>query len=339
MRIGPRRPRLGAAGFRLALPLLEYYYRQRSIFRSTSRFAVKRFAALRAKLDRGETVYVAGIGAGTHNSGVALVEVTRDGGPKVICNNEEERFSGNKHTTQFPQMAIDALLRTMNGMGLCSERIDAWLGAFDYPAMGATLIRTVLEEAPSSLTMLRRLSATQSLYPLHLGQTASTAQRLGHQLGRSEPVPVIAIPHHDNHAWFSFAASPMARSTGPVVVAVLDGHGDLGAISIYLCDRGRMHRLRSNDSVFDSLGIFYSVISSSQGGWTWLSSEGRYMGATAYGDNSRQTNRFYAPIGQLFSLQPEGRSTSTARSRTGSAMRSMRPTRRTSCVSSANRSR
>jgi carbamoyltransferase len=82
MRIGPRRPRVGAAGFRLALPLLEYYYRQRSIFRSISRFAVKRFAALRAKLDRGETVYVAGIGAGTHNSGVALVEVTRDGGPQ-----------------------------------------------------------------------------------------------------------------------------------------------------------------------------------------------------------------------------------------------------------------
>jgi hypothetical protein len=55
--------------------------------------------------------------------------------------------------------------------------------------MSATLIRTVLEEAPSSFAMLRRLSATQTLYPLHLGQTASTAQRLGHQLGRSEPVP------------------------------------------------------------------------------------------------------------------------------------------------------
>jgi hypothetical protein len=34
----------------------------------------------------------------------------------------------------------------------------------------------------------------------------------------------------------------MARSTRPVVVAVLDGHGDLGAISIYLCERGSMRR-------------------------------------------------------------------------------------------------
>jgi carbamoyltransferase len=103
--------------------------------------------------------------------------------------------------------------------------------------MGATLIRTVLEEAPSSFAMLRRLSATQTLYPLHLGQTASTAQRLGHQLGRSEPVPVIAIPHHDNHAWFSFAGSPMARSSRPVVVAVLDSICATAAA----CESGKAH--------------------------------------------------------------------------------------------------
>jgi hypothetical protein len=40
--------------------------------------------------------------------------------------------------------------------------------------MHATLIRTVLEEAPASFAMLRRLPATPTLYPLHLGQTALT---------------------------------------------------------------------------------------------------------------------------------------------------------------------
>ncbi len=68
-----------------------------------------------------------------------------------------------------------------------------------------------------------------------------------------------------------------------------------------------MRRLYSNDSVFDSLGIFYSVISSTQGGWTWLSSEGRYMGATAYGNGDRKTNPYYAALKPIFSLQPEGR--------------------------------
>ena len=48
-----------------------------------------------------------------------------------------------------------------------------------------------------------------------------------------------------------------------------------------------MRQLYCNDSVFNSLGAFYSVISSTQGGWTWLSSEGRYMGAAAWGDMDR----------------------------------------------------
>ena len=64
---------------------------------------------------------------------------------------------------------------------------------------------------------------------------------------------------------------------------MLDGFGDMGAVSVYVCEAGRMRRLYCNNSIFDSLGVFYSVISSTQGGWTWLSSEGRYMGATAYG--------------------------------------------------------
>jgi carbamoyltransferase len=52
--------------------------------------------------------------------------------------------------------------------------------------------------------------------------------------------------------------------------------------------------------------MFYSVISSTQGGWTALSSEGRYMGAAAYGDMNRSTNRFYSHLRNIFSLQPNG---------------------------------
>jgi Predicted carbamoyl transferase, NodU family len=64
---------------------------------------------------------------------------------------------------------------------------------------------------------------------------------------------------------------------------VIDGTGDQGSISLYVAKDGAMRRLYCNDSVFDSLGAFYSTISSTQGGWTWLSSEGRYMGAAAWG--------------------------------------------------------
>jgi carbamoyltransferase len=114
------------------------------------------------------------------------------------------------------------------------------------------------------------------------------------------------MPHHDNLAWFSFCVSPFARSEAPVMISVLDGTGDLGSISLYIAEAGSMRLLRCNHSVFDSLGTYYGLISSTQGGWNWLSSEGRYMGAAAYGNSDRQTNPVYAKLRNILSLQPEG---------------------------------
>lgn len=306
MRTGPRHRWLGAAGFRVALKLFEWHFARREIYRSSSPYAVERFRVIADKLARGETVYLAGISAaGTHNSGVALVEVTREQGPRIICNNEEERFFGEKHTNRFPDRSIDALLAIMQDMGLGAEHIDAWLASWDRPALFATLVRTVLEEAPKSFSMVRR-TATPLFNLRDLDRGTRAGRHLGRHLGLKQPVPVIGTPHHDNHAWFSFATSPFANSEKPTMVAVLDGLGDMGAISLYSCDRGGMRLLSRNESVFDSLGIFYAVISSTQGGWTWLSSEGRYMGATAYGDNDRKTNPYYAALKSIFDLRPNG---------------------------------
>lgn len=67
------------------LPLFERLYATRRIFRSTSPFATQRLQAVRATLDRGESVYLAGIGvAGLHNCGVALIEVSRKRGPRIV---------------------------------------------------------------------------------------------------------------------------------------------------------------------------------------------------------------------------------------------------------------
>ena len=109
---------------------------------------MQRIARSASKLARGETVYLAGLGApGTHNSGVALVEVTQANGPRLIVNNEEERFSGNKHTTEYPRESIDAMVATLRGMGRDIGDIDAWLTTWDYPTLAGTLARSVLEEA------------------------------------------------------------------------------------------------------------------------------------------------------------------------------------------------
>jgi carbamoyltransferase len=306
MRIGPSHPWLGAAGFRLTLPLLELFYRKLAIHRVGSRFARERVRAIKDKIERGSTVYLAGISsAGIHNSGVALVEVTRNG-PRLLFNNEEERFSAFKHTNKYPEMSIAALRDAMARMGLDIRNIDAWFSAWDYAGLSATLIRTLLEELPANIGMTK--GDPTGLFNLRDFDRGSRAPRhIARQLGLSEWVPLIGTPHHDNHAWFSFATSPFAHHPAPVMLAVLDGLGDMGSMTLYVCEGGRMRQLYSNDSVFDSLGIFYSVISSTQGGWTWLSSEGRYMGATAYGNNDRNSNPYYAAMKPILALLPQGR--------------------------------
>jgi len=167
-----------------------------------SPFADGRIAEARDRLARGETLYLAGLGApGTHNSGVALVEVTQAHGPRLILNNEEERFSGNKHTSEYPRASIEAMVATLRGMGRDIADIFAWLTSWDYPALAGTLARTVLEEAPQSLRLLRTTEAA-GFDGRRLDQMTRTPKILGKQLGLAGRVPLIVMPHHDNHAWF-----------------------------------------------------------------------------------------------------------------------------------------
>ena len=78
VRIGPKHPKLAAAGFRFARWQAAKTMGAAGFHQLGSEFADARIGALREKLTRGETVLLAGLGApGTHNSGLALVEVTQ----------------------------------------------------------------------------------------------------------------------------------------------------------------------------------------------------------------------------------------------------------------------
>ncbi len=305
-RIGPKHPRLGAAAGGATEWLTAKLFARAGFHRLGSAAAQARLAEARHRLSRGETLYLAGLGApGTHNSGVALVEVTQASGPRLILNNEEERFSGNKHTTEYPRASIDAMVEVLRGMGRDVGDVFAWLTTWDYPALAGTLARAVLEEAPQSLKLLRTTDAA-GFDARRMDQMTRTPKILAKQLGLPDRVPLIMMPHHDNHAWFSYAASPFAADDVPVAIAVLDGTGDRGSVSLYEARDGAMRRLFCNNSMFESLGAFYSVLASTQGGWTWLSCEGRYMGAAAWGNMDRATNPYYARLRDVLVLAGNG---------------------------------
>ena len=230
-RIGPTYPRLARTVFRSVQWLSERVMQRSGFHRLGSDFVNARLSTIKQRLQRGETVYIAGLASsGTHNTGVALIEVTQAHGPRLIVNNEEERFSGNKHTTEFPHRSLDEMRTTLQRMGRDIDDIAAFVTTWDYPALMGTLFRTVFEEMPGSFKLLR-LSNAIGIDRRRLDQMRRTPRILARQFHRSEPVPLICLPHHDNHAWFPYAASPFPDSEEPVAICIVDGTGDRGSVS------------------------------------------------------------------------------------------------------------
>jgi len=268
-----------------------------------SDFARERAASMQAKLRRGEPVYLLGIGPGGHNAGISLVRASAERGVELLVNNEEERFTAKKHCADFPARSIEVLRGEMARMGIEPKDIHACVASFDYVAYFSYAVRSLFESLPYNLGTLKPRKPdgnVDDLMEAMLRVMQFDAPRLlADKLGMKEPLPIIGLRHHDNHAYFAYAASPFARSGEPVMVAILDGMGDDGSISLYEARDGRVRMIYFDDSVWDSLGALYSYISSTQGGWTFLSSEGRYMGASAWGNGDRLTNPYYKRLRQI----------------------------------------
>ena len=303
--IGPAHPRLGRFVERSFLKWSEPGYRRAGFHRSDSPHARERMTALHEKLDAGERVLLLGITPAGHNSGASLVEVSRADGIVLLSNNEEERFTGVKHCDAFPEHSLRAVREQLESRGQSAEDLHACLAGWDYPRYLANMVKMLAEHLPFSWRLMDPRSVG-AFNPSHAIEVKQASKRLGEALGLGRPMPIIGMRHHDNHAALSWAISPFAHDDEPVMVTVLDGFGDDGAISLYRASDGGLECLRQNGSTVDSLGVLYSILSSTQGGWSPLSSEGRYMGAAAWGDGERLTNPYYKRLRQLVHFGPAG---------------------------------
>ena len=152
---GPTHPVLGAQAERVSRPLLRAYAARYGFHTPDSAYARERSASFAEKLRRGERVYLAGIGPAGHNSGVALVEASRDDGIRLICNNEEERYTGVRHCTTWPEQSLHAALTMLASIGIEPGQIHAFVASWDYVTLAATLVRSIVEELPASRVFLR----------------------------------------------------------------------------------------------------------------------------------------------------------------------------------------
>ena len=132
--IGPRHPRLGRAAFRCMLPLLECYYAHHRTYRLNSAFAAERLRAVRTELDRGATVYLAGISAGGH-----IIPGSRSWRPPV---REEYGSPAITRRSDFRARSTRPSIRAMRST-LLSERpivsVSDQTGSLHGSALGTML--------------------------------------------------------------------------------------------------------------------------------------------------------------------------------------------------------
>jgi carbamoyltransferase len=305
---GTRHPRLAAWVSRVATPLAERLVSRLGLVGFDSEPARRQRDRLERAIREGRESYVLGVGIGFHNSGAALVRVTAEGAVELICNEEEERYSAVKHCADYPEHSLEAVKRQMAGLGIGPADLAACVSSWEYAkAIVMFCIRFPLEEAPMGL---RRPFGDDSSEAVSddIGRLMRTgAKRLSRQLGHQDRMPIVGMRHHDNHAYFSYGVSPFANDDEPTMVVVLDGSGDDASTSLYEARDGGVTLLQARGAnVLDSLGMLYGMLSSTQGGWPMLSSEGRYMGAAAWGNGSRLSNRHYRRLRQILYFGPEG---------------------------------
>lgn len=295
-------PRLGDWGLRTARPVFRSLARMAGLEAAAGEAAARQRSELAERLERGEPVHLLGVNMASHGTGVALVEASKGDGIRLVCNHEEERFRGQKHFAGYPEMALEALQPFLDERSLRPGDLGGVVAGWDFAELLAQMGRWTLEDLPHSLSALKPVNTNVASMP-DLLALPRAARRLKRRLDSSA---IVGLRHHDNHAAFSWAASPFARDDAPTLVTVIDGVGDDGPVSLYLATGGRLRLLRRTPAIYDSLGALYAMLSSTQGGWPPLSSEGRWMGAAAWGDGDRLTNGFYRRLRGLLHLGPEG---------------------------------
>jgi carbamoyltransferase len=181
---------------------------------------------------------------------------------KLVAAAEQERFSGKKHTGDFP---IDAIHFCLAEAGVSIGEIDEIAHGFDY--------------AP-----YRGLYANDEVSAALYDQVFSKdvlLQQVRRDLPGFPENKVFQVGHHMAHA----ASAAYTSGWDECLVVVNDAMGEVESLSVYDFHDGRLEKLRTVGAN-DSIGILYSLVTLHLG-FDFNSDEYKIMGLAPYGDPAR----------------------------------------------------
>ncbi|MEE6310799.1 carbamoyltransferase C-terminal domain-containing protein [Plantactinospora veratri] len=196
----------------------------------------------------------------------------------LVAAVQQERYSGRKFDHAFP---VDAMRSCLRLAGLDFSDVDAVAHNFDH-----TRFEIFAQGEPYALRRYTEVLAPQRQTEL---LRRFVPELSGHR--------VRPVPHHQAHA----LTAAIPAGFDEALVVVLDGMGELHAVSVYAWRGGALHRLATLD-YRSSLGLFYALVTMFTGYWP-NSDEYKVMALAALGD----PERYRSAMAEAVTLGPDGR--------------------------------
>ena len=188
-------------------------------------------------------------------------------GGRIVAAAAEERFTGHKHTGEFPRNAIAWCLRNA---GAAVDDVHKIAHAFDFSGLGQ---------------WAERDHYYQRLYTDALSPDAQI-KLVAEHFGSSLAQRFCPVRHHDCHAAYAYHSSGFSSAA----VLVSDGLGEAESASFFRAVDGKLERM-GNVAAMHSLGVLYGLVTHYLGFW-FGSDEYKVMGLAPYGDPARFRSLF-----------------------------------------------
>ena len=237
--------------------------------------------------------YILGISAFYHDSAAAI---TIEG--EVIAAAQEERFTRDKHTPDFPKNAIKFCLEET---GLEIDELDAVV-FYDKPLLKfERLLQTYYAFAPKGL-----LSFLKAI-PVWLNEKMFLKKLIYDGLKEvgtydKKKIKLLFPEHHLSHAASAFYPSPYKESA----ILTIDGVGEWSTASIGIGKGNKIEILKEMEFPH-SVGLLYSAFTYFLG-FTVNSGEYKLMGLAPYGNPEAEETREFIELikNNLISIKEDG---------------------------------
>lgn len=236
---------------------------------------------------------ILGISAFYHDSAAALAI-----GGIIVAAAQEERFTREKHTPEFPTQAIKYCLEEV---GLEIDELDA-IVFYDKPLLKfERLVQTYYAFAPKGLASFLKA------IPIWLNEKMFLKKLILEELKKvgnydKKKIKLLFSEHHLSHAASTFFPSPYEKAA----ILTIDGVGEWCTASIGLGDKGQITILKEMEFPH-SVGLLYSAFTYFLG-FAVNSGEYKLMGLAPYGiPDADETRKFIDLIKkELIDIKEDG---------------------------------